>query len=133
MSYDKPLPADDPITRPFWASVKAHAMKLPKCRKCGKFHAPPREFCPHCLSEEMDWEPVSGNGEVHTFAINHQVYSKAFADAGPYNYAVIQLEEGPRLVSNVVGPNENIRVGDKVHVIYDDVTPEVTLHRFERE
>jgi len=132
MSYEKPLPDINDTNRPFWDSVKAHAMQLPQCRKCGKFHAPPRDFCPHCLSDDLKWTAVSGKGEVYSYAVMHQVYQKAFVPDLPYNYAVIELEEGPRLISNVVGPNEEMRVGAKVRVIYDDVTPEVTLHRFER-
>jgi hypothetical protein len=132
MSYEKPLPTITPANRPFWDSVKAHKMQLPKCKQCNKFHAPPREFCPHCLSEEFEWKAVSGRGEVLSFAVMHQPYTKAFAKDVPYNYAVVQLDEGPRLVSNVLGPHEQIRVGEKVEVVYDDVTPEITLHRFKR-
>lgn len=132
MAYDKPLPEITETNRPFWDSVKAHGMKLPKCAGCGKFHAPPRDFCPHCLSGDMTWEAVRGTGEVYSFIVMHQIYNPAFKADAPYNVAMVQLDEGPRLVSNVIGPNDRITIGDRVRVVYDDVTGERTLHRFER-
>ncbi len=132
MDYKKPLPIVTATNRPFWESLKAHAMKLPQCGACGKFHAPPRDFCPHCLSDKLNWTAVKGTGEVYSFIIMHQVYDKTFAEEAPYNVTMVRLDEGPRLVSNVRGPNDAIRVGDRVRVVYDDVSPEITLHRFDR-
>ena len=132
MAYEKPIPEITETNRPFWESVKAHAMKLPRCNDCGKFHAPPRDFCPHCLSDNMTWTDIKGTGEVYSFVVMHQVFSPAFKDEVPYNVTMVQLDEGPRLVTNVQGPNDQITVGDRVRVVYDDVTPEMTLHRFER-
>jgi uncharacterized OB-fold protein len=132
MSYEKPIPSVDEINRPFWDSVKARQLKLPKCRDCEKFHAPPRQFCPHCLSDQLEWLPVSGKGVIYSYVIYHQAYDQSFAGDVPYNVAVIELEEGPRLLSNVIGSNDEIRVGDAVRVVYEDVTDEIALHRFER-
>ena len=132
MDYEKPLPIITGTNRSFWESLKAHAMKLPRCGDCGKFHGPPRDYCPHCLSDKLTWEPVQGTGEIHSFIIMHQVYDKTFADEAPYNVTMVQLDEGPRLVTCVLGPNDALRIGARVRVVYDDVTDEITLHRFER-
>ena len=133
MDYKKPLPIITETNRPFWDSLKAHAMQLPKCDACGKFHAPPRDFCPHCLSDKLSWQPVKGTGEVYSFIIMHQLYDKTFANDVPYNVTMVKLDEGPRLVSNVRGPNDAIHIGDRLKLVYDDVTRDITLHRFERQ
>ncbi|HKZ55019.1 MAG TPA: OB-fold domain-containing protein [Anaerolineales bacterium] len=79
----------------------------------------------------MDWVRVSGKGFVYTFAVYHQLYHPAWAKDIPYNVAWIKLDEGPLLLSNVIGcPNDEITVGLRVEVVFDDVTDEVTLPRF---
>jgi uncharacterized OB-fold protein len=94
---------------------------------------PARDICSRCLARESDWVPVSGRGAVFSFAIMHQVYHPGFADEVPYAVVVIELEEGARLVSNLVGcPPHEITVGMPVEVVFEDVTPEVTLPKFRR-
>jgi uncharacterized OB-fold protein len=132
-SYRKPLPRPDPITAPFWESVKAHAMKLQRCHDTGKFFFYPRGLSPFTLSSNLSWEPVSGRGTVHAFTIVYQNRDPAFADDVPYVVAIIELEEGPRLMSNLVDvePNpQSVRIGMPVEVVYDDVTDDVTLPKF---
>ncbi len=132
-SYGKPLPVADPVTAPFWESVKAHAMRLQRCTGCGKWIFYPRGLCPHCFSDHLAWEPVAGTGVVHAFTIVHRHPSPAFNAEIPYVVALIELDEGARLLSNLVevapDPAE-VRVGLPVEVVYDDVTAEVTLPKF---
>jgi len=130
--YAKPLPHVTEETRPYWDSAKAHRLALQRCASCGRFRFPPTTFCPNCLSEASEWTPVSGRGSVYSFVIMHQVYDQAFKADVPYNVAAVELEEGPRLYSNLVGiANEAIRVGMPVRVVYDDVSEEITLVKFE--
>ena len=132
-TYAKPLPVTDPVTAPFWESVRAHAMRLQRCHGCGRWVFYPRGLCPHCFSADLAWEPVAGTGVVHAFTIVHRHPSPAFNGEVPYVVALIELDEGVRLLSNLVevAPDPAAaRVGLPVEVVYDDVTPEVTLPKF---
>jgi uncharacterized OB-fold protein len=131
--YTKHLPKVTLDSQPFWASCQAHAMALQQCAACGRVRYPPRATCPHCLSEEVRWTPVSGRGTVYLSLVMYQAYGAAWAGDVPYNLAMIELDEGVRLWSNVVGCDpEAVQIGDRVEVTYDDVTPEITLPRFRR-
>lgn len=130
-AHAKPLPEPTPLTEPFWNGCRAHRLVMPRCRACGQFHYPPGSVCPHCLEEQLDWQEVSGRGTVVSWVVYHHVYHPGFAAEVPYNVAVIELAEGPRLISNVVGcPPSALAVGMPVEVVFDDVTPRATLPRF---
>jgi uncharacterized protein len=129
----KPLPQPDPLTKPYWDSLKAHAMRLQRCGSCGRFVFFPRALCPFCFSDALTWTPVSGRGVVHAFTVPHRHPSPAFQPDLPYVVALVELEEGPRLMTNLIGVPPDpaqIAVGMPVEVVYDDVTPEVTLPKF---
>jgi len=129
----KPLPVADPVTAPFWESVKAHAMQLQRCNGCGQFIFYPRGVCPRCFSDDLAWQPVAGTGAVHAFTIVHRHPSPAFNDEVPYVVALVELDEGVRMLSNLVGIEPDparVKVGLPVEVVYDDATDEVTLPKF---
>lgn len=131
--YARPLPIPDPVTRPFWESLRAHAIRLQRCGACGRFVYYPRPLCPGCLSSDLVWTPVSGRGAVHAFTIPHRHPNPAFNQAVPYVVALVELDEGARILSNLVevAPTpEAVRVELPVEIVYDDVTAEVTLPRF---
>ncbi|HVX29096.1 MAG TPA: Zn-ribbon domain-containing OB-fold protein [Nitrolancea sp.] len=133
MDYKKPLPQADPVTAPFWESVKAHAMKIQRCNDTGKFFFYPRGMSPFTLSDNISWEPVSGKGTVHAFSIVHNNRAPGFADEIPYVVAMIELEEGPRMMSNLIDVEpdpEHVKIGMPVEIVYDDVTDEITLPKF---
>ena len=128
--YAKPLPEVTEDNAPFWEGCKRRQLLLQRCGKCGH-HRDASPVCPLCLAPEHDWVAASGRGSVYSWVVVHQRYSKAFEDDLPYNVAIVELEEGPRLMSNVVGiPNEEIRAGLDVEVTWDEVTDEITLPRF---
>jgi uncharacterized OB-fold protein len=132
-SYAKPLPQPDPVTKPFWDSVKAHAMRLQRCGACGTYVFYPRALCPSCFSAALEWTPVSGRGVIHAFTVVHRHPSPVFQPEVPYVVALVDLEEGARMMTRLVGlpPDPaRIRIGMPVEVVYDDVTPEVTLPAF---
>jgi len=131
--YAKPLPRITGENRPFWEAARRHELRLQRCGACGRFRYPPAPVCPQCLSEDAEWAPVSGRGKVSTFVVMHKVYFPSFAGDAPYNVVQVELDEGPRLTANLVGvPNAEIAVGMPVEVVFDDVTPDVTLPRFRR-
>ena len=127
----KPLPRSTPESAPFWDACRRHALELQQCDACQQFWFPPSNRCPHCLSADWKWSPVSGNGEVFTFTVFHRAYHKGFAGELPYAVAVVELAEGPRLVSNIVGcAPESVKIGLPVSVVFEDVTDEATLFKF---
>jgi uncharacterized OB-fold protein len=129
--YAKPLPTLTDENRPFWEATKRNELRMQQCMDCSHIRYPINHVCPKCLSGRAQWKRLSGRGEVFSYIVFHQVYNAAFAKDVPYNVAMIQLEEGPRMISNVVGtPNEKVKVGDKVEVTFDKVTEDVTIPRF---
>jgi uncharacterized OB-fold protein len=131
--YLKPLPEADPVSLPYWDSLKAHALQLQRCGGCGRFIFYPRGICPHCFSTELSWERVAGRGTIHSYTIIHRHWQPGFAAEVPYVVALVELDEGLRLVSNLldVAPDPTqIAIGAPVELVYDDVTPEVTLPKF---
>ena len=131
--YQKPLP--NPLHReaslPFWEAARRHELLMPRCKMCDRLFFYPREVCPVCLSPEIDWMKVSGRGRLYSFTVIHQPANRAFQPDAPYIYAMIQLDEGPRMISNLVAcPIEDARIDMPVVAVFDDVTPEVTLVKF---
>ena len=126
-----PVPANEELSRPFWEAARRHALIMPRCGTCATVFFYPRETCPECLGADLGWTPVSGKGRVYSYTIVHQPVNAAFEPDAPYVYAVIQLDEGPRLVSNVVEcAREDVRIDMPVTAVYEDVTPDVTLVKF---
>lgn len=129
--YSKPLPNLTDENRPFWDACRAGRLSLQRCSPCGHLRYPISASCPRCLSAEFAWTEVCGRGTVFSYVVFHQAYHPGFKDDLPYNVALVQLEEGPRMYSNIVGtPNDAVRIGDAVEVVFDPVTPEVTIPRF---
>ena len=131
MGYDKPLPTLTDENRPFWEALAEGELRLQRCAACRRYRYPVAPVCPRCLGAESEWQPVSGRGRVFSYVVFHQVYHRAFQDDVPYNVALVQLEEGPFMFSNVVGiRNEDLRCDMPVCVVFDRVTDAITLPRF---
>ena len=130
--YAKPLPAIDEETRPFWDYAKKHELRMQKCVECGKIYYPPSTLCPHCHSwKGSEWVKLSGKGQVYSFIVARRATNPAFAKEVPYVVAIIETEEGGRLISNVIDCKpEDVKIGMPVEVVFDDVTDEVTLPKF---
>ena len=130
VEYNKPLPEITLDNQPFWDACKRHELSLQKCQDCGHLRNP-GPICPNCLSMNSEWVRVSGRGKVYTYVVMHQRYHAGFADELPYNVTIVELDEGPRLLTNIVGcKNEDIRIGMEVDVVFEDITEEVTLPKF---
>lgn len=127
----RPLPTLDDDNRPFWTAAQQGRLSMQQCKSCSHIRYPISHVCPECLSEQYDWTDLSGRGTVHSTIVFHQVYHPAFASEVPYNVSLIQLEEGPRLFSNVVGlPPSDVKVGDRVEVFCDALNGDISLPRF---
>lgn len=131
MVYTKPLPTPDVWSQPFWEAARHHELRMQRCAGCGHVRFPPGPACPRCLSAEASWDLMSGRGRVWSWTVFHQLYYAGFKDELPYNVALIELEEGPRLYSNLVGiANAAIREGLPVVVTFEPATDEYTIPRF---
>ena len=129
--YLKPLPTITPLNQPYWDALKRHELRMQRCEHCGKVWYPASPVCPQCWSREFTWTPLNGRGHVSSWVVFHQSYFKGFEGEIPYNVAEVELEEGPRLMTNLVGvANDDIRSGMKVEIAYDDVTEELALAKF---
>lgn len=96
----KAAPQPTPETQPFWDGCAEGELRLQRCRPCDGFYFPPRRFCPRCLSDDVAWERLSGRATLHTYVINHRA-APGFEPG--YAIAVVQLDEGPRMMTNIVG------------------------------
>ena len=128
-----PLPQPDPGAEPFWDGLREGELRLQQCATCGRLGHPPRAMCAECGSFEFEWVAVSGRGTVYTFAVTQQPIHPALVDHTPVATVVIELEEGPRLTSNLVDvPPDEIAIGLPVEVVFERITDEVTLPLFRR-
>jgi uncharacterized OB-fold protein len=128
--YKGALPQPTPESKPYWDALKQHKLLLPKCKKCGPFFYP-RPFCPTCFRWDIEWAEMSGKGVIYTFIINHRP-PPAMGDK-PIILAVVELAEGPRMMTNIVGIDPDpakLWCGMPVEVAYYDVTPEFTFPKF---
>jgi uncharacterized OB-fold protein len=127
----RPAPVATEATRPFWEAARQHRLVIQHCTACGKPQFYPRAFCRHCLSDKLDWRECSGRGHIYTFTINHRAANAHMADKLPYAVAVVTLEEGVRMMGNVAGPLEHLRIGAAVRVRFLDLDEEYSLPQFE--
>jgi uncharacterized OB-fold protein len=131
MEYKKPIPVPSDESRPYWDALRDKQLLMPRCDDCGHRWFPPSLLCPKCNSSAWEWTPVSGKGRIFSFVVYHRVYHPAFASEVPYAVAVIELDEGPRMYSNVVGmPPDKLACDMKVEVIYEPISDEITLPKF---
>ncbi len=129
--YERPLPETTPWSAPFWAAAKEHRLVFQHCASCQANVLYPKLFCPNCHGSDLQWMDASGQGEVYTFSVIYQHPPSPFRDSLPYVVAVVQLDEGVQLMTNVVGCEpEDVKCGMKVVAEFDDVTDEFTLVKF---
>jgi len=127
----KPVPAITPEMREFFDGARAGRLMVQKCDSCGRLRFPAHELCSKCNSTASRWVPVSGRGEVFSFNIMHQVYHPGFAAEVPYAVVVVELEEGCKFVSNLLGvkPHE-IKCGMPVEVTFEKLSDDVSIPKF---
>ncbi len=131
----KPLPAITPEAKPFWDAAAQNQLTIQRCQECKAWVWTPRPSCNECGSERVEWTPMSGKGEVYSFTVIRQVVgraaSKAFEPDIPYVVAWVDLDEGPRLITNIVQcPAESVKLGMKVAVAFEQAAPQIWLPKF---
>lgn len=129
--YNKPLPVIEKWNAPYWQAAKRHEFVAQKCRACGYVHLPPGPVCTNCTSPDQDWIQLSGQGTIYSFGVYHQLWHPGFKEEIPYNVVLIELVEGPQIISQIVGcKNAELFCGAPVEVTFEDITPEITLPKF---
>ncbi|MCL8209102.1 MAG: Zn-ribbon domain-containing OB-fold protein [Actinomycetia bacterium] len=129
---ERPLPRfPEPDTEPFWRATREHRLVYPVCRSCGGVVFYPRRHCTHCGGDDLEWRTSAGLGTVYTFTVIRQHGHPWFKSRLPYVVAFVDLDEGFRLMTHVVGTDpEAVRVGQRVRLTWEDVG-EVALPVFE--
>ncbi|KUN21288.1 nucleic acid-binding protein [Streptomyces antibioticus] len=118
------LPEADDFTRAYWDAAATGTLLIRHCRSCDRPHHYPREFCPHCWSEDVQWRRASGRAELYTWSVVHRNDLPPFGERVPYVAAVVQLAEGPRMMTEVVdAPPETLRAGMALRVGFRDGIP----------
>lgn len=135
MTYAKPLPEPDPNSAPFWEGCHRHRLMLQRCGHCARHRFPAQRLCPHCRSAEAEWVEASGEGTVFSWiVVRHPVPREVFGQDVPYVVALIDLAEGVRMPSNIVGcAPEEVTAGMPVSVVFKDVTADISLPLFTPE
>ena len=131
MAYTKPIPDPDPYTtQPFWDGAKAGKLMLPRCTNCNQAHFYPRMICPHCYSRQIEWFEASGEGWIHTFAVQHRAFG-GWADDVPFVTAYIDLKEGDRMFTVLRGVDaakpESIKIGAAVKIEFEEASETVSI------
>jgi len=128
--YNKPIPQPEPVNQPFWDGAKEGKLMLPRCTVCNRVHFYPRIMCPHCHSMSIEWFEASGEGYIHTYAVQHRAFG-GWADEVPFVTAFIDLKEGDRMFTVLRGVDatkpEEIKIGTLVRVEFEPATDEVHI------
>ena len=127
----KSAPEPTSETQPYWDGCKNHELRIQKCTACGHYQFYPRIYCTACMSDAVEWVKASGRGTVLSCTTVYRPVTKAFADDVPYVVALITLDEGPQMMSNVVGcAPEAVKIGMPVEVTFEDWTEEISVLKF---
>lgn len=130
-TVQRPLPQPTRITQPYWDAAREGRLVIQECAHCKTRQFFPREFCTACLSGNMGWIECSGKGAVYTYTINRRGAGAAFGERVPYVVAAIDLDEGVRMMANIVdSPPEAVRIGSRVRVCFERVSDDIALPQF---
>ena len=128
-----PTPLSQPESDFYWEKCRAHELWLRHCRSCDQAYFYPRDICPLCFSRDTDWIQSNGVGTVHTFSIVHRGPTAAFRDRTPYVAAMVELEDGVRMPTNLVEVEPDpsvIKIGMAVEVVFEDLNENISLPKF---
>lgn len=130
----KPLPEISDLTRPFWDATRAGELRMQKCTNCGHVRFPVGPVCSACLSPDCTWTRLSGKGTVLAHLVFHQVYHRAWSNEVPYSVIMVQLDEGPRMFSDIEDPQHRFAevdlVGRKVEIQFRPLSSDIVLPWF---
>jgi len=129
--YGKPLPQTTPWSVPFWDGCRNHELLIQKCQDCQAFNFYPKMYCATCLSSNLEWVKTGGKGKVYSHMTVFAYQPTEFARDVPYVVAIVELDEGVRMMTNIVGcPPEEVECDMRVEVVFEKATEEITLAKF---
>ena len=127
----RPVPVPTKETQPYWDGCKQHELRVQKCAACGHHQFYPRLYCTACMSDRVDWVKTSGRAKVLSYTIVYRPVTQAFAGDVPYVVAMVTLDEGPQMMTNIIGCEpEKVHIGMPVQVTFDDWTEEISVPKF---
>jgi uncharacterized OB-fold protein len=124
------VPIPTPETKPFWQGTRAGELRLQRCDACAHVYFPPRPFCPKCAGRAVSWFAASGRGILYSYVIHHRPVP---GFTPPYSIAVVQLDEGPRMMTNIVDcpqTPEALQLDMRVEVTFTSLSDEISLPQF---
>jgi uncharacterized OB-fold protein len=113
-----PKPEQTELNRPYWEGLDRGSLLFQRC-DCGHAWLPARRFCPSCLQDSVRWASSTGAGRLVSWVVYHTAFHEAFADRVPYNVALVELDEGPRLITNIVDTHDKLRADARVALQID--------------
>jgi uncharacterized OB-fold protein len=129
-----PLPVSDELNRPFWEAAREGRFVIPACAECGRVLTPPVANCAACLATRFEWKVASGRGAVYSFIEYHRAWFREYEGRLPYIVAIVELDEGPRLITGLVGDTSDwVRIGARVRVAYQERGEGARVPVFERD
>jgi hypothetical protein len=130
-TYNRPVPVPSLETQPFWDGCLREQLLVQQCKGCHTLWHPPGPVCPSCLFSDYEWTPTGGRGQVYTYSVVHHAFRRAWEPLVPYILAVIELTEGPRILSNLVDvAPAAVQIGMEVTVTFQPVSESITLPLF---
>jgi len=133
MGSPLPQPVANADSLPYWNAAREGRLLIRKCSACEALHFMPRHLCPVCWSDQLEWVQSQGTGSVHSYTIIHRAPVAAFAERTPYVVALVELDEGPRMIANVLGEDAlSLKIGERVEVTFEDRGDGAMLPQFKR-
>lgn len=130
MAAQFPTIQQDSESRPYWEGLAQGELRIQRCTTCSRAVFYPRSICPHCHAETLSWIVASGKGTIYSYTVAHQAFG-FFAEQAPFIIAIIELEEGVRMMSRIIdAPREQVVIGKSVQVTFEPVTEDLTLPYF---
>ena len=128
-----PIPVPTIDDREYWEACARDELVLQRCAECKAYRHLPRPMCPKCRSMRAEWVASKGEGTVHSYTIVHNPVGPALREAVPYDIVLVEMDEGPRIISNMVDtPPSDVHIGMRVRVTFREVAPGVKLPKFAR-
>lgn len=129
--YNKPVPIPDIISQSYWDAAKRHELQIQRCKSCKEYIFYPRTVCPNCWSQDLEAVKAKGKGKVYSYTAVYQAGHPGFKNEVPYIFAVIKLDEGPHIMTNIIDCKpEDCKIDMPVEVVFADVTEDITLPKF---
>jgi uncharacterized OB-fold protein len=133
MSYDKPVPSIDPDSAPYWEGAKEGRLMIQRCNATGQTFLYSRQLTPGVVDSAVEWVEASGRGTIYSYTVARRPAGQAFAGDCPYVIVSVELEEGARVMSNLITDDpDSVAIGQSVEVVFDKVSDDLTIPKFKR-